>query len=77
MKPVNMIGKCKGWQLLIELLSMDMQYTQASEILAEQEYYVPQDQFNALDRAFNIQLDLDIGTRQAEVGEAQLKQINS
>lgn len=77
MKLVNMIGKCEGWDYLMLVISMDMKFEQASKELAELGYYVPEDQFNAVARAFNIQLDLDIGTRQDEVGAVQLTQTNS
>ena len=41
-------------------------YKQTSEMLANSGWYIPEDQYLAMNELLNIQTDLDIGTRQEE-----------
>lgn len=52
--------------LILQMLCQGFQYKQFSEILNEKNVYVPEDQFEALLKVVDIQLDLDIGCRQGE-----------
>lgn len=69
MKTVNMIGKCQGWNYLVQMISTGLSFEQTKEVMHKLGYYVPEDQFNAVNAAIDIQIDLQIGKRQYEAME--------
>lgn len=69
MKLINIVNPSTtydGWSMLIYCISAGFKYPEASIILAESNYYVPEDLYNCITNAFLITLDLDIGPRQNE-----------
>lgn len=63
---VNPSATYDGWSMLIHCISAGFKYHEASSILEESDYYVPEDLYNCITNAFTITLDLDIGSRQNE-----------
>lgn len=57
----------KVYGLLTHLWATGMDYQQVAEELALHDVYMPEDQWEAFYSLLSIQVDLDIGDRQAEV----------
>lgn len=56
----------QAWQTLIYCISSGFEYDQTKEWLEEDGIYIPEDQFDALNKALDIMVGLDIGERQEE-----------
>lgn len=69
MQVINFIQSANSGQaLLAHCICCGMKYSQVVELLKEQGHYIPEDQFIAYEKVINIQMNLDIGTRQDERG---------
>ena len=66
MESVNLIGKCKGYDMLVHCWSCGFEYEQTKEWLMDLGYYLPEDQHDLVGKALDIMADLDIGSRQME-----------
>lgn len=63
---VNPSTNQEVYGLLVNLWSMGAPYNQVKELMTEQGYYVPEDQWNTFVKLLDTQTDLDIGMRQHE-----------
>ena len=64
--PSETTANKKAWDALVHCITCGFQYNQVKQQLLEQKFYVPEDQFNAIECMINIQMDLDIGSRRYE-----------
>lgn len=68
-KPVNFFAGKEDVKMLLEFWSMGAKYEQVAKVMVEMlGVYIPRDQYELCCKAFDISLELDIGSRQAELG---------
>jgi succinate dehydrogenase/fumarate reductase-like Fe-S protein len=70
MKPVNFFGqdmKLSGVNLLSHCIVCGFCYDQTKNILEDEGYYLPLDQYEAYSKVLDIQINLDIGERRIEL----------
>lgn len=65
---INFVGKCKGHSVLVDCVMAGFAFEQTQQILTDMGYHLPEDQFIAFTSVLNIQMHLDIGDRNIELG---------
>ncbi len=56
-----------AWNVLMDCIARDFDFEQTHEDLRSIGYYLPRDQFEAMRKAFDANLDMVIGNRKEEV----------
>lgn len=72
MKSINIIAPeqtQEAYDILIECISRDFDYTQTKATLCTIGFYLPQDQWYHIKMVIDIQMNLDIGNRNEELSE--------
>lgn len=71
MKIINFINPTEdkeAYDVLIHCNACGFQYDQTKDTLKDFGYYLPEDQFKAMEVIINTQMSMDIGHRRAERG---------
>ncbi|CAH9014951.1 hypothetical protein VP424E501_P0268 [Vibrio phage 424E50-1] len=70
MKLINIVAPNQtpdAWNVLMDCIARDFCFEQTHDDLRSIGYYLPCDQFEALRKAFDTQLNMAIGSRKGEV----------